>query len=375
MNRLLPQSPWFFTLIAFALLTPLNASGESTRNDDSRSVDKSTAQWVKQAYAQTQTASSVDDYIGILETIQSARATEPSKAQTAYLNQLSSWCLVEIAKQPADSLAKIATERWKPLEIQPNPLLLCKKAIEADGKNWKAYAERAYLLAGAEKTDEAISDLDRAIRVNSKVAKLWFNRGELHYLAKKYELATADYSEAIKLDKADVQALTGRGHCYFRLGNLEMAQADYGAVVTHSPNQPLGHLNLGNVQLALKNYKQAGEAFREALSRDQSLADAYLGVAWMYATSENPKFHNPRVAEASIKRSIQLAGKETPENLIVLAGSQAASGNYSMARDTMTRVEKQLAKADSGRCSVVVCKQRLREIKAEKWFLAGTGKK
>ncbi|MEC9092920.1 MAG: tetratricopeptide repeat protein, partial [Planctomycetota bacterium] len=315
---------WGFECVIFASFTPLN----------DQKIDVS--QVIQQAYQSSTRASTQKDHTATISLCDQGLAANPTENQTAYLSQLKSWALVARAKL-------YPLEKDFDPEQKNSPSLLaiqdCETALIQDSSNWKAHVHRAKRWTVVGNYKKATADLDAAIRKNPTDANLWFNRAELFYQQKDYEVAVTDYTEALKLNNNDVQSLTGRGHCYVQLKKTELAKLDYDEVIEKAPRNATAFLNRADLYLTLQEFKLAGQDYREALIRDQTLAQAYRGVAWMYATSGKDDYHNPTVADRSVKKAIELDGKETPENLVVLAAAQAAGGDYSMARDTLNRVK------------------------------------
>lgn len=341
-------------------------AADSIPESQATESNKSASECIQLAYETSQKATSEKDFsksktlfLTTLSYCENAHAAEPTDAQRLYVSQLTSWCYVEMAKSLSNQ--KVIS---KPEEI----LGYCDQAIAAHPQNWKAIAYRARCFARTNELNKAVADLDSAIRIQSDEGTLWFNRAELNFATKQYELAASDYSEAIKLDSNDMQAISGRGHCYVRMEDYKRALQDYNLVLERMPKCANAFISRADLHVKMKEFKAAGIDYRAALKIDTSRAAAYLGVAWMYATSHEVGYYNPKVADASVKRAIELAGKETSENLIVLAASQAASGEYSMARDTIKRVQESKNRTPE-------CDDRLAETLDAKWFIAGTGVK
>lgn len=357
-------------VIASVMLSSTN--GMLTGQDEAKE-DQSVGLSIKKAYESSAAAKTQKDFSQTIRLCDQALALDVKESQQKYLNQLKAWALVARArlfqlKNPAelDNEEKTAQESVESMDPVKLAIQDCTAAIKLDPLNWKARKHRAKRYWQLKEYQSALQDLDAAIRQQPTEADLWFNRAELLYAREEYEVAVADYSEAIKLDAGDVQALTGRGHCYVHLDKPLLALADYDEVIERTRKSAEAYLNRGDLHLSQKQFKLAGEDYRDALTRDQSLAQAYRGVGWMYATSEQDKYFNPTVADRSIKRAIELDGKETVENLVVLAAAQAAGGEYKMARDTLKRVksEKQMSSE---------VKRRLKHLETRKWYLAGSG--
>lgn len=339
---------------------------QSTAQDEKTPDAQSDAgSLIKQAYEQSNNAATKAEFTQSIELCDRGLSLKISSAQEKYLKSLKSWALLSRA-------------RLYPIEKKPDPsktdspsLLAikdCSLAIDADAGNWKAWGHRAkrYSLLG--QTAKAIADLDSAIRKNPGGANLWFNRAELFFAQKDFEVAVTDYTEALKLEPNDVQALTGRAHCYVRLNKDALALDDYNQVIEKTSKSATAFLNRAELHMKMKDLKSAGEDYRAALTRDQSLAAAYRGVSWLYSSSGNDNYFNPTIADRAVKKAIELDGRETTKNLVVLAGAQAAAGEYSMARDTIKRVTASKSLSPDVQAKLQILQNR-------KWFIAGTGKK
>lgn len=354
----------------------LTASGIPSENpslfsQDEKPVEKqeTVGTLIQKAYKSSTGAENHKDFSTTIQLCDQTLALDVSDSQKQYLNQLKAWALISRARlYPSNKIdpkseKSILDSKSIQLAIQD-----CSEAIKAEPTNWKAYLERARRNQELGETKRAIADLGFAIRKQPGEARTWFNRAELLYSTQQFEVAAADYTEAIKLDSNDIQSLTGRAHCYTRLNQYDLALADYDAVIEKSRASARAFLNRAELHLRTKEFAAAGNDFREALKRDQTLAAAYRGVAWMYATSMKDNYYNPTVADRSVKRAIELDGKETTDNLVILAAAQASAGEYSMARDTMKRVEQDKGLGMDSR-------EKLEFLRNQKWYLAGTGKK
>lgn len=393
--------------MAVTLIGALPEFSARARQDEAVPKDEKQAelrQAIQQAYEASQSAKSTGEFTQVVHLCEKTLTLPVSADQKDYLNQLLSWALVarartypEVEKQET---AGETTPEQPELKAGPDsPVQLaiedCTAAIAADPGNWKAYVHRAQRQVQWGDFQAAIEDLGAAIRRQPEDARLWFNRAELLYAQQQYEVAVADYSQVLRIDATDIQAITGRAHAYARLGKLALALADYDQVIERTQHSAEAYLNRADLHLRMRNFKQAGEDYRDALTRDQTLAQAYRGVAWMYATSGQDQYFNPTVADRSVKRAIQLDGRETVENLVVLAAAQAAGGEYAMARDTLKRVRAELkpesaeqaAEAERNEGEPVSVRtdggvsqgvssdtlEKLEFLESSKWYQSGTG--
>src|ERR1051325_7943219 len=80
----------------------------------------------------------------------------------------------------------------------------CTKLIEAKTETGRslaiAYCNRGFALTEKNELDEALADLEQAIKIDPTDACPFNNRGRVFTLKGDLERATADYDQAIKLD-------------------------------------------------------------------------------------------------------------------------------------------------------------------------------
>ena len=90
-----------------------------------------------------------------------------------------------------------------------------------------AFFARGAANSNLGKYDEAISDLNEAIRLNPNLAGLYMVRGVAHGNLGKYDEAISDLNEAIRLNPNLAEAYLTRGFTNEALRKVEEAQADY----------------------------------------------------------------------------------------------------------------------------------------------------
>lgn len=86
--------------------------------------------------------------------------------------------------------------------------------------------QQANLFEGAQKYQEAIELLNRAIELDDENLKALLDRGVDHSILSEYSLAIKDYSRVIELDADNQLAYLNRAKNYKKLGNWELALND-----------------------------------------------------------------------------------------------------------------------------------------------------
>lgn len=86
---------------------------------------------------------------------------------------------------------------------------------------------RAVELQDGEKWEDAIAELDQAIKLDPEFSVAYILRGNAYFSLEQYERAIADYDKAIELDPDSALAYGNRGSAYAAVGQMAQAKADY----------------------------------------------------------------------------------------------------------------------------------------------------
>jgi tetratricopeptide (TPR) repeat protein len=127
------------------------------------------------------------------------------------------------------------------------------KAIEGDPNMQKAYGQRAALYARQQKFDLAIADFSKFIEMNPKVPRVYAGRGFAYSRSGDYEKAIADLNRAIEMEPdtprfALARIYTALGHSYRAAGDMEKAKSSFQKAC-----------NLGNAMACRQLKAQDGE--------------------------------------------------------------------------------------------------------------------
>lgn len=89
------------------------------------------------------------------------------------------------------------------------------------------HLERGIAYRRANKIDEALSDLNRSLKINPRSADAFSERGMVWMLKKNNEQAVEDLTSALKINPKLLKALTNRGLAYETLGRKTDAVRDF----------------------------------------------------------------------------------------------------------------------------------------------------
>ncbi len=122
-----------------------------------------------------------------------------------------------------------------------------------------AYERRAHIYNEMGKEEEAIADLNEAIRLDPEPYIYWYTRAISHYDRGEYDLSVDDFKEALNR-REDSKASTyyELGNVYMKLGNFDDAEASY-AQASANPAKAIPHYYYRRSQ-ALEQLNRVDEA-------------------------------------------------------------------------------------------------------------------
>jgi tetratricopeptide (TPR) repeat protein len=167
------------------------------------------------------------------------------------------------------------------------------KALQADRREWVAYADRGFCELMQGTYTEAIKDFkvyvahkpdDSVASYNLGVA--YGHRGNLYYSQGKYTLAIADYKKAVSLVRGDAHSYCNMSYSYFALkqykGALEAAKSSI-AINPECGGQKLLEVAARSAY-ALHDYDQGIDYMNQALARGAyALGYYYRGIIFQAA--------------------------------------------------------------------------------------------
>lgn len=172
--------------------------------------------------------------------------------------------------------------------------------------------------------DEAIALYKKLLKADNKQAGVYANLGLAYVQTGKTDDAIEAYQKAVDLGTDDTDAGYNLGTLYYQKKKYKDAAKTFDAVLAQSSsehNAPT-YLNLGNTQLALKNYDAAIAAYENAAKADPKAAEPYYNLGLVYTRlKETGKVvdsflqyvdHAPEATDApQVKEWIVVLGKDT----------------------------------------------------------------
>lgn len=185
---------------------------------------------------------------------------------------------------------------------------LFDRAIDIDSNFAEAYAglcdSLLALYEHSRSTDffeQAERACHRGLTLDAGAGDVNASLGNLYRLSGQYDKAVIEFERAIALNNRNVDAYDGLADTYLRQNRLDAAERAYQQVIDLQPGYWRGHLEMGNFLFDTGRIQEAVELFTYVVSVTPDNATGYLNLGSAYAMLGH--FEN---ADAAWRKSIDL---------------------------------------------------------------------
>lgn len=140
----------------------------------------------------------------------------------------------------------------------------------------------AILYAQSEKYDDALTTLDKAIKIDNALPALYNSKGNIFLRLNKPEAATHEYQKAIECDDQYAAAFNNLGNAYNAQNQLDKAKEQYEKAIALNEHYSDAHYNLGILMAKLGESDKAITYLKKALELNPNRPAAHGQLAEIY---------------------------------------------------------------------------------------------
>jgi tetratricopeptide (TPR) repeat protein len=148
--------------------------------------------------------------------------------------------------------------------------------------NAVVFLMRAKFYLQGKQFEQALADLDEALRLNPQLGEAWTLRATVRVEMGDYQQALADVERRLQIEPPDPLALLTRGNLRANLGELELSLEDFTEFLGQQPGTALALRARASSYARLRRFEEALADLNEALTVDPTNADAYLERGHVY---------------------------------------------------------------------------------------------
>jgi tetratricopeptide (TPR) repeat protein len=175
------------------------------------------------------------------------------------------------------------------------------KAIKLNPNHGDAYKDRGFAKIYLADLNGALADLNKAIELNPKQEETYYNRGIVKTKLKDFKASIDDYSKAIELNPNYIKAYGNRGISKGKLQDYKGAIADYDKAISLDPNYTIALINRGNAKYNMEDLNGACQDWRKAKELGDNRVDAQIAEqCGNIAFIDTTKIYTPSGELASI---------------------------------------------------------------------------
>ena len=211
----------------------------------------------------------------------------------------------------------------------------------------------------------AIEWLDRAIALHpERCAVAHYNKAMAFEVMNRPKDAEASLKVAVAQKPDFFAAHNELGNLLLVTGQYEEARASFMKLLELRPGDANGLTSIGNIHFFQGESGRALGYFKKALESDPDMTSTLANTAWIMATAADDTLRDAATALQHASRAAELSKRGDPSILQVLAGAQAAAGEFDQAVATaIEAVKLARAKGNEGLAESIEAMQRLFEQK------------
>ena len=168
------------------------------------------------------------------------------------------------------------------LQLYDEALRDLNEAIRLAPDRTSGYTNRAIAYVGLANYEAAIHDYCTAIEINPDDGTIYLNRGFTLEKLSRFDAAIRDYDKAIAINPADAQAYSNRGVVYEELQRREAAVRDFDRAIEIDVDYAKAYYNRGVTYERLQRYDEALRDYSRAIELNPSDFAAFLNRGKIY---------------------------------------------------------------------------------------------
>jgi membrane associated rhomboid family serine protease/tetratricopeptide (TPR) repeat protein len=217
------------------------------------------------------------------------------------------------------------------------PIIVVAVAMSAAVNHYRVSRDVTRLLAesirlrAAGQLDQAQERIREAGRLAPHDERPHEELGALYLVEGQTDAAIREFEEARRLSPLSARAQLGLARAYRRKGDVAKSDQLLAEMAGEDAATADGQHLLGDLYFEEKIYPEAIRHYQQALRLNPKDAAVHNNLAWLYATSEDQQFRDPRGALEHAQKAVELSQWREAAFIDTLAEALYVNGRYSEA--------------------------------------------
>lgn len=161
------------------------------------------------------------------------------------------------------------------------------EAIVKEPQNALHFRDRARYHFANGQIDQAIEDLNRAVKLDSLNTELRFERGELFYNLMRFDQAMSDYERCVQINGNATDCLLKLGEMNIHLRNYSAAIENINNALRVNEQLPFAYYMKGRIYKETGDTVLAASSYQTAIEVDPDYYDAYIEIGLLYTAAKS----------------------------------------------------------------------------------------
>lgn len=170
----------------------------------------------------------------------------------------------------------------------PPDLATINATIDKDRNNPELYFRRAKYYFSQKNFENAISDMNIALKIDSTKPEYYIFLSDLHFTQNKTRDTRDMLWKAIRLDSGNSEALMKYSQLFYLLRKYDTAMFYVNRSLHYNRSNTVAHFQKGMILKEWGDTVKAISSFQDAVARDPANYDAYMQLGLLLGIKKNP---------------------------------------------------------------------------------------
>ncbi len=170
----------------------------------------------------------------------------------------------------------------------PEELNRLNEQLKSDPNNTDIYHKRAQYYYNAQRYNEGLSDMLRAVNIDSSKAAYFLTLSDLYFVNNQTSKTKAALEKCIQLDEKNIEAMLKLAELYLYVRKYEESVKYINNVLKLDKYNAKAYFMKGMNYKELKDTARAISSMQTAVEQDQQYYNAYMQLGLLCAAKKNP---------------------------------------------------------------------------------------